>query len=431
MEDREGGSCAVVVPTQFQAQGLTRYISELGQVIGRSVTIEVKRAPRPAQSGLSHSFPRATSSHQLPLALPPKAAPQQSKEALEQIELLRREPAPRLVTSATFDAAHQLAKNWTQGINQGARSQVLWVHGRPGSGKSHLCKQFNEWISLGKRLVIVDVMAFFAEWRKSLDAKDHMSFIRKYRKETDVLVLENIDEFITKKGTAQEALYTISALLERGASVAVTSAAHPVALRDSIEPALFSRLFGGLAVELSAPDRSFKENLWRELVAKHGLAEMRLDVMALQRLMALPVDSIRRLNSLYINAIGRISIKASLDGRDLCELESLYQPSAGPVSQRPPLEMIDQVAKACGVARAAIVGKSRRQDIGVARRFVCLALSRFCGLTNVAIANILEKDPSTICQALRSIEADLSTNRQIQEQWNWLCSQVGHSGQTF
>jgi predicted transcriptional regulator len=61
----------------------------------------------------------------------------------------------------------------------------------------------------------------------------------------------------------------------------------------------------------------------------------------------------------------------------------------------------------------------------MARRFVCLSLSRFLGLTNAVIAQYLEKDPSAISRALNQLEEDIEKQRHIAKQWNWLCDELG------
>jgi chromosomal replication initiation ATPase DnaA len=77
------------------------------------------------------------------------------------------------------------------------------------------------------------------------------------------------------------------------------------------------------------------------------------------------------------------------------------------------------------VGPSALLGHSRRAEITLARRFVCLSLSKFLGLTNSTIAHYLEKDPSTISHALKTAEVEIESNRIIGKQWNWICSQLG------
>src|SRR5690606_31710374 len=97
----------------------------------------------------------------------------------------------------------------------------------------------------------------------------------------------------------------------------------------------------------------------------------------------------------------------------------------GNMAGQNPRQMIDQVARLCGVSSSAILGKVRRSDVSTARKFVCLALSRFLGLTNSTIAHYIEKDPSTISYSLKIVEEEIQTSRHLNKQWNWICSQLG------
>jgi chromosomal replication initiation ATPase DnaA len=342
-----------------------------------------------------------------------------------EVERKKRQTSPFLVTSKAFEGTIQLAKRWSMGINQGLRSQALWVHGPSGCGKTHLLKQLHSWVDVKSRLHCTDVMKFFHEWRAALEAKDNLSFVRKYRKEIDVFVLENIDELANKHRTQEEVLYTVNAILDRGGSIAVSSSRHPLELKEILEPSLFSRLFSGLLLEMPKPDSEFKENLWRKYVSDYGLVDYPLDVALLERLINIRVDTARKVNTIFVNAIGRFSLNKGLRVSDIVELEGFHAPGAVVSGSRSPQEIIDMVAQLCGVQRAAVLGKVRRANIALARRFICLALARFLGLTNATISVLVEKDPSTVSHALKSLEEDIQKVRVVAEQWNWICSQLG------
>jgi chromosomal replication initiator protein len=347
------------------------------------------------------------------------------REDPAEVERRKRQAAPFLISSRAFDGVIQLAKRWSMGINQGLKGQALWVHGPSGSGKTHLLKQLHTWVDVKHRLHTTDVMKFFHEWRRALEAKDNLSFVRKYRKEIDVFVLENIDELANKNRTQEEVLYTVNAILDRGGSIVVSSTRHPLELKEIIEPSLYSRLFSGLLLEMPKPDSEFKENLWRKYVNDYGLSEFPLDMALFERLINIRVDTARKVNTIFVNAIGRFSLNRSLRASDILELESLHSPGAVVLGSRSPQEIIDTVAQLCGVQRAAVLGKVRRANIALARRFICLALARFLGLTNATISVLVEKDPSTVSHALKSLEEDIQNVRVIAEQWNWICTQLG------
>jgi chromosomal replication initiator protein len=431
----------LTVATPFHAQGLTKY-KDLIERAMRAHVVSVQTVRRtdlpPAQRNqqtLSLRIPRpvmaaATSAPQVAFTMPPKAPVAPAVDPRD-IEGKRRSPAPHLISSPVFDMPVQMLKRWTESINSGARAQALWLHGKPGSGKTHLAKQLSRFLDLRKRLVVVDTMSFFHEWRRALESKEQPAFIRKYRKDVDLLVLENIDQLQGKSKTQEEVLYTIQDILERGGHVAVTSSVHPMTMQPMLLDSLFSRMLSGLAIEMPTPDRAFKEHFWRYLLDHHGLKEMPLDLMVQERLLNIPVDSVRSVNTLCINAISRISFRGRLTMGDIMEFESQISPrqSVGSEVQKP-LDMIEAIARICGVGLGALQGNVRRANITLARRFACLALQRFLGLTNASIADYIGKDPSTVSHALKLVEEELKTDRHVSSQWTYICAQLGRDPST-
>jgi chromosomal replication initiation ATPase DnaA len=446
----------ISVPTTFHATGLHPILATIEEALNKPiVSVQIRRA-RPAAPTASTSTPNA---HPAPtgvagmmamMGLPmPASAPRRApapnfdqpagplqvplpfahrkQEAVDPLkaEKERRSPPPPLVLSPATSEPFELLKRWSQGVNFGMRSQCLWVHGESGSGKTWLVKQLHSLVRLEKRLHFVDVMSFLHEWRKSIESRDQLSFIRKYRKEVDVLVLENLDDLQGKTGTQQELLFTVGAMLERGASIVVTSHANPLAMQETIEASLFSRLHSGLSIEMARPDRAFKEQLWRSLLTQHGLAEASVSLPVLERILSIPAGTVRKANSLFINVITRLSYNRNLDVSDIVELATKHSTPIAMLPQYSPMDVMERVAKLCGLGVAAIQGRIRRPDVSLARRFVCLALSRYLGLTNSVIATFVEKDPSTVSHALKLVEEELANNRRIAQQWNYICCHLG------
>ncbi|HVJ65712.1 MAG TPA: DnaA/Hda family protein [Bdellovibrionota bacterium] len=423
------------VPTSFQMNGLRRHISGLEKALRCSVIgIEVAKLspPRTREDSRAALSVVATNQNfvatkQSPIPFEPLSIVEKNPMQTVQKESEKRLTAPELLTSNVFDQARLLIDQWAHGVNDHPYSTTcLWVHGHAGSGKTSQLRQLHELIRMDKRITHVDTMSFFTEWREALQTKTTPRFVKKYRTDTDVLILENIEELRGKHKTQEEVLFTISSIFDRGGAVAVSSSEHPQSLREAINPQLFSRLFSGMCVELPRPDRSFMEQLWRKLVDQFSVGSWPVDLRAAEKLYSIRVDSARVAHTLCINAIARLSLNQCLKLEDIHSLEAQHCKQKSALSAgESPLTLLEQVAKACGVSASAIKGGVRRSDVAIARRFACLALSRFLGLTNSAIAVYVEKDPSTICHALKTIEKELESDRHIAKQWNWICSQLG------
>jgi chromosomal replication initiation ATPase DnaA len=340
-------------------------------------------------------------------------------------EKLRRMPAPFFLDSPAFEVPHHMLRRWATQLGHG--HQAIWVYGSPGSGKTTLLRQLSHWVPLEKKMEFIDVMAFLHEWRRAIESNNTFAFIRKFRHETDVFVLESIEELRGKVGTQQELLFTLNALAERGASFAVSSSIAPQSLKEDLDPQLYSRLLSGLVAELGTPDRLFKENLWRHLMAQHGLSALQMDLIVLEKIFNLNLSTTGKVNTVFINAIARLSCTGKLSLQDVYEFEGVHAPAVIPMtsSGMNPRQLIEKVSKLCGLSTPSVLGKSRRADVVLARKFVFLALSRMLGMTNTSIAHYAEKDPSTVCHALKSIQDDLVNVRHVAKQWNWICSELG------
>lgn len=446
----QGNETLIQVPSHFHASRIESLMPQVRSALkGQNIRLEVKqtepqeenkdnnplfleRKLRQHAHSPSHNQANASSAaRQFNISMPPQSA--SNGLEVQKIERSKRLSSPEVIESPYNSVVVQMLKQWAERVNKGARSQCLWLYGAGGSGKTHLARQMHEWLSLDKKLLHVDVANFFQEWRRAINNNDTFRFIQKYRKDTDVLILENLDDLQGKPGTQTEILLTVTALMEKGASIVVTSNETPVLIRELLPDALFSRLFSGYCFELPKPDRVFREKLWRKLLEQNGLSDWSLDIRVSERVLGLELATPRKVHTYFINAIGRLSLTQKLDMKDLQELEAIHGPRktvASSGNQNTPGQLIESISKLCGVSQSALQGNSRRQNITLARRFVCLALSKFLGLTNVTIAQYLEKDPSTVSHALNTLESDLKSQRHILQQWNWICDEMGMSAST-
>ena len=327
----------IKVPTQFHARRIESLVPAIKDALSLvSVKVEVCLAKKEAQTQGTPLFLRNQARNNAALAsqssnqnnqqfhigLPPERNAALDKTKLEKAKRL---DAPHLVESPQNAVSIQMVKQWSERVNQGQRGQCLWLYGEGGSGKTYLARQLHEWVSLGKKLVHIDIAAFFQEWRQALNNKDTFRFIQKYRRDIDVLILEDLDDLQGKPGTQKEILLTITALLEKGSSVVVTSSGSPVILRELLPDALFSRLFSGFCLELPKPDRVYKEKLWRSLLKQNGLEHWPLDIRITDRILSLDLPTPRKAQTYFINAIGRLSLTQKLEMSDLHELEAIQQ----------------------------------------------------------------------------------------------------------
>lgn len=153
----------------------------------------------------------------------------------------------------------------------GREYSPLVLTGPAGRGKSHLLRG----IALAYKTRYPDrawllctaeefSMAFW-QARK----RDQLDGFRSRLRGLDLLVLDDIHEFETKKHSQRELLHTIDALLTRGCQVVVGSA-EPI-VRLTIRPALKTRLQSGINVELQPLDLEDRLELLRSRARRSGI----------------------------------------------------------------------------------------------------------------------------------------------------------------
>lgn len=145
----------------------------------------------------------------------------------------------------------------------------LVLHGSVGTGKSHLL----DGIYVGLRRARPDWRINFAtaedftnRFVQAMRLSKLGSF-RKYFRECDALLLDDLHFLATKKATQEEFLHTFDSLLSDGKVVVVTSDCHP-RLADAFAPELIDRLLGGAVWGLAPPDADTRLNLLRSKSGK-------------------------------------------------------------------------------------------------------------------------------------------------------------------
>ena len=255
-------------------------------------------------------------------------------------------PAPEWQRAAfEVSASNQLAARAADAViaEPGARYNPLFVHGSPGTGKTHLLHAIgNELVqSTGgaARVAVVRAQEFMNELIAALQEGAVGRWRARYRA-VDALLVDDVQFIAGKERTQEELFHLFNALHGEGKQVVLTSDRTPKEL-DGIEQRLRSRFEGGLVAALDAPDDALRERLVARILGETG-AEA--DPAAITELAGRPARSGRRVRELVEKAIAAAG-GASITRDIVCE--ALDGPStAQPVAEAP--RAVRQVAPAGG-----------------------------------------------------------------------------------
>jgi chromosomal replication initiator protein len=129
-------------------------------------------------------------------------------------------------------------------------------------GKTHLLNAIGLKLKAKKKVTFISAERFMYHFVKSIKSNDMIKF-KDYFRNTDALLIDDI-QFMSGKETLQEEFFhTFSTLLEKGSQIVLTADRPPSKL-NRIQERIRSRFSGGLVVDIQNPDL----NLRAEIVKK-------------------------------------------------------------------------------------------------------------------------------------------------------------------
>ena len=135
----------------------------------------------------------------------------------------------------------------------------LYIYGGVGMGKTHLLNSIGYELKKNKKVMFISAERFMYQFVKSIKSNDMVKF-KEYFRNTDVLLIDDI-QFMNGKETMQEEFFhTFNALLEKDSQIIVTADRSPNKL-SRIQERIKSRFSGGLVVDIQKPDHDLRKKI--------------------------------------------------------------------------------------------------------------------------------------------------------------------------
>jgi chromosomal replication initiator protein len=299
----------------------------------------------------------------------------------------------------------------------------LFLYGGVGLGKTHLLHAIGQHVSgtrKGARVAYVSSEKFTNEYIDGIQNNQLAKFRKKYR-QTDVLLIDDIQFLAGKERIQEEFFHTFNALHEAHKQIVLTCD-RPASEIQGLENRLVSRFEWGLVTDLQPPDIEMRLAILRK---KAQLMSVVLPEDVINFLATRIRTNIRRLEGALI----RVASYASLTGKKLTiEVvegllrEILHEEGRQTVS----IEVIQKkVAEHFDIRLADMTSKRRPENIAFPRQ-IAMYLSR--QMTESSLNTIGEayggRDHGTVLHACRLVKDRMEVDANVRQVVNYLEKQL-------
>ena len=135
----------------------------------------------------------------------------------------------------------------------------LYIYGGVGMGKTHLLNSIGYELKKSNKVMFISAERFMYQFVKSIKANDMVKF-KDYFRNTDVLLIDDIQFMNGKEAMQEEFFHTFNALFEKGSKIIVSADRAPNKL-SRIQERIKSRFSGGLVVDIQKPDFELRKKI--------------------------------------------------------------------------------------------------------------------------------------------------------------------------
>ena len=160
------------------------------------------------------------------------------------------------ITGQSNKLAFEASKKVSQEI---AHYNPLYIYGGVGMGKTHLLNAIGLELKDKNKVMFISAERFMYQFVKSIKSNDMVKF-KEYFRNTDILLIDDIQFMNGKEAMQEEFFHTFNALLDKGSQI-IVSADRPPNKLSRIQDRIKSRFSGGLVVDIQNPDYELRSQI--------------------------------------------------------------------------------------------------------------------------------------------------------------------------
>ena len=304
----------------------------------------------------------------------------------------------------------------------------FFIYGETGLGKTHLMQAIGHEIIRrvpSTRILYIGTEQFTNEYVAAIQARATQDFRRRFR-ESDLLLVDDIQFLKGKEATQEEFFHTFNALYEAGRQIVLTSDRSPAEI-PGIEARLVSRFQWGMVADIELPDLEHRIAILQHKAQMDHLEHTVPD--AVIRFIAEHIrSSIRELEGSVIKLLAYASLKhrditidlAREALRDKLRLADTNNSeltnhglSVGAIQKA--------VAQEWGITPEGLRSKARTKTLTIPRQAAMLLCREILGLQLVEIGNAFGgRDHSTVIHSIDRANSLVKEDPSFQQRLNKL-----------
>lgn len=307
-----------------------------------------------------------------------------------------------LLVGSSNNLAITAAKNVVQ--SPGSRFNPLFIHGKPGVGKTHLLKTMEE---SSRSSYYIDSESFLESYVSGIKNQSIDLFKNKIRS-VDILLIDDIQFFMGKKGVSEELFHTINYFLNNNKAVVLVSDQKPQDLLGFPER-LISRILNGLVTDIEQPSSEiFKDFLIKinEENNKTLLTESNIEDLS-----KIDISSFRDINGIVNSLVINKQTGVNNTNYILGLVRSSLNQNTVVLT---PEYIFDYVSNVHQIDKELISSKNRSLEVGSARHLLVALMRKHTDLSLSQIGLYLgNRSHSTVLSYLNKAKSSAVVLREI------------------
>ena len=160
------------------------------------------------------------------------------------------------ITSSSNKLAYEASLKVCENISH---YNPLYIYGGVGMGKTHILNAIGLELKQKKKVMFISAERFMYQFVKSIKSNEMVKF-KEYFRNTDILLIDDIQFMNGKEAMQEEFFHTFNALLDKGSQI-IVSADRPPNKLSRIQERIKSRFSGGLVVDIQKPDLELRKKI--------------------------------------------------------------------------------------------------------------------------------------------------------------------------